>query len=352
MTRNTCVAALAAAILISRAGAADFKKIELPPSRFVNEAAAAAARQHESTLLPPPVQKELEQAATTALAANGAAYLLRAGDELELRCRLIPELNQTVRVRPDGKISLVLVNDVPAAGQSPEALSTNLSKLYSQHYRNPQLTAIVRTFNNLNVYVGGDVVRAGLVPLGDGLTAAAAVFQAGGFKTEEGPKTVVLLRRDERGAHSMSSMDLTDVLLRGKPDIPLRPSDVLFVPRSTINVYVGGEVVEPGLVPLNRKMTVLSAVIKARGFKPTAQVKNVMLIREGPDGKPAVAKLNLKQVMSTGIEDVELQPYDVVFVPKTRIAKMDQFMDQYVRQLLPVGVNLGFSYLLGTALFQ
>jgi hypothetical protein len=52
-------------------------------------------------------------------------------------------------------------------------------------------------------------------------------------------------------------------------------------------------------------------------------------------------------MLSNGTGDVVLQPFDVVFVPKSTIAKMDQFVDQYMRQLLPISVNFGFSYIVG-----
>lgn len=307
------------------------------------EQAAAPQPVTETGALPPELKQQMEQAAAATRGHTG--YLLRPGDEIEVRCHLIPQINQVARVRPDGKISLVLVNDVQAGGHTPEQLSEMLTLLYGKHFRNPQVTAIVRAFNSLNVYVGGEVPRAGLVPLGGGLTVTAAIFQAGGFKEEDGVRKVVLLRQGVKGPE-ITNLDVEEILLRGKPDPFLQPSDVLFVPKSQINVYVGGEVVEPGLIPLTGKMTALSAIIKARGLKPTAK-KNVILIRNTGDEKPAMVTLNLKEIITKGTGDRQLQAFDVVFVPKSRIAKIDQFVDQYMRQLLPIGVNFGFSYLLG-----
>ncbi|MEK7752680.1 MAG: polysaccharide biosynthesis/export family protein, partial [Acidobacteriota bacterium] len=208
------------------------------------------------------------------------AYLLRAGDELEIRGYNLPELTQAVRIRPDGRISLLLLGDVEAAGRGAEQLGEVLSSLYAKHFRNPRITVIVRSFSNFHVYVGGEVMRPGLIPLGGEVTVASAIFHAGGFKEEEGPKRVMLLRHGDGKGPDVITLDLNEVLTQGKPDVVLRPADVLYVPRAAINVYVGGEVDGPGLIPLYGRMTALSAILRARGFKPTAKMDSVILIRD------------------------------------------------------------------------
>ncbi len=276
-----------------------------------------------------------------------APYILRAGDELEIRAFAIPELNQIVRVRPDGKISLILLHDVDAAGFTPEQLSETLCSNYARHFRNPRLTAIVRTFSNFSVYVGGEVARAGLIPLAGSQTVASAIIQAGGFRDESAPKKVMVLRKASDGESGILNLDLDDVLTGGKPDIVLQPSDVIYVPRTAIQVYAGGEVTEPGLIPLQGQMTALTAIIRAKGFKPTAKIGSVVLLHDSGRGKPVTSILNMKEIIAHRAPDVPLSAYDVVYVAKSRVARMDQFMDQYIKQLLPISINGGFTYLLG-----
>src|SRR6266567_3591819 len=110
-------------------------------------------------------------------------YILQPGDDLEIKAYNNPELSQSVKVRPDGNISLLLLDDVPAAGITPAKLGENLSQAYSQYFRNPKLTVIVRSFSNLNVYVGGEVVNPRLLPLTGKITVSQAVLAAGGFKS-------------------------------------------------------------------------------------------------------------------------------------------------------------------------
>ncbi len=101
----------------------------------------------------------------------------------------------------------------------------------------------------------------------------------------------------------------------------------------------------PGLVALTGHTTVLQAILSVGGFLDTAQTRQVLLIRREPDNRPAGRALDLAQGLEAGqhSEDVLLQPLDVVYVPKTRIAKVNRFVDQYICKLVPVPGSFGFS---------
>jgi polysaccharide biosynthesis/export protein PslD len=294
-----------------------------------------------------------EEAAKLAVAVkqSTAPYTLRTGDELEVRAYNLPQLNQAVRVRPDGKISLLLLNDVDAAGLTAAELGGRLSAMYAEHdFRDPRLTVVVVNFSGYSVYIGGEVGQPGQVPLASDLTVVSAVIRAGGFREGALMRSVILLRDSGRGAPVTMTLNLDEVIKQGKADTVLQAGDVVYVPKSSINVYVGGEVTEPGLIPLEGNLTALAAVLKAKGFKPTAKLNSVILLRD-VEGKPQVTKINLTEVAEKARPDLSLQPYDVVYVPKARISKANEFMERYFRQLLPVSANVGFSYLLGAAVF-
>jgi protein involved in polysaccharide export with SLBB domain len=110
-------------------------------------------------------------------------------------------------------------------------------------------------------------------------------------------------------------------------------------------VYVGGEVNQPGFIPLTGRTTALQAILSAGGFLDTAQVSQVLLIRRGLGNRHAGHALDLGHVLRTGQtdQDVMLQPSDVVYVHKTRIAKVNQFVDQYIRRLLPLPGSFGIG---------
>jgi protein involved in polysaccharide export with SLBB domain len=129
----------------------------------------------------------------------------------------------------------------------------------------------------------------------------------------------------------------------------LKSPDAVVIVRNYVGqkVFVGGEVNTPGLFPLDGEMTVLQALLRAGGLKNTAKKNNIVMIRKREDNSPQVMILDLKKMMSEGQQITYLRPYDVVFVPKSRIARVDQFIDQYMRQLLPISVVAGFSFVGG-----
>ncbi len=126
----------------------------------------------------------------------------------------------------------------------------------------------------------------------------------------------------------------------------LRPEITVIVREfASQRVYVGGEVGRPGLVALTGRTTALQAILSAGGFLDTARTGQVLLIRRGHDNRPLGHALDLAQGLKAGQsgEDVVLQPLDLVYVPKTRIAEVNRFVDQYIRRLLPVPGSFGFS---------
>lgn len=113
-------------------------------------------------------------------------------------------------------------------------------------------------------------------------------------------------------------------------------------------VYIGGEVTRPGVLQTTGTLTVLQAVMEAGGFTRAAELRNVVILRNQGTSQPAFMSVNLKRSMLVAgqANDLVLKPYDIVFVPKTRIAHLDDLVDQYVNQLLPAPLNLGLSYIL------
>jgi protein involved in polysaccharide export with SLBB domain len=116
-------------------------------------------------------------------------------------------------------------------------------------------------------------------------------------------------------------------------------------------VYVAGEVLQPGVLPVSGDVTILGAVMQAGGFRPTARKDSILLLRNDGRGGKSVHLVNLKRLLSKGGSDLKLQPFDLVYVPQSRIAKVDQFVDQYVRQVLPGTLTGGFTYLFGSTVF-
>jgi protein involved in polysaccharide export with SLBB domain len=122
-------------------------------------------------------------------------YTIAPGDELDIKFFYNPELNESVIVRPDGMISLQLIDEIQAAGRKPAELDQKLTDLYSRELRKPVLTVIVRSFTRQRVYVGGEVNMPGLIMLPAGMTTLQAIFQSEGFKETANPAGTLVIRK-------------------------------------------------------------------------------------------------------------------------------------------------------------
>jgi protein involved in polysaccharide export with SLBB domain len=105
---------------------------------------------------------------------------------------------------------------------------------------------------------------------------------------------------------------------------------------------------------LHQGMTVLQAIFMAGGYRDTAEPTEVLVIREKEPNKPELLMVDLQSGLDsvTQVDDVYLLPHDVVMVPKSTIAKMDQFVDQWINQLIPVARSFALNYNMGTLLTQ
>jgi protein involved in polysaccharide export with SLBB domain len=189
-------------------------------------------------------------------------YLLQMGDQLAIKVLDVPDLNAEVTIGPDGRVGVLMLGDIEAAGLTVEELRKRLSDRYAQEYREPQVALNVKSF-------------------------------------------------------------------------------------ASLKVFIGGEVEHPGMIPLNGEVSALSAIFQSGGFKSTAKTDNVILIRNDGLDRPIAMKMNLKRAWKDGTSDVALQPFDVVYVPMSKIGRVDQIIDQYIRKVLPITLNGGFNYLLG-----
>lgn len=113
-------------------------------------------------------------------------------------------------------------------------------------------------------------------------------------------------------------------------------------------IYVGGEVANPGeFVNVGPALTVLQALTRAGGAKISGDDDHVFIIRRGPDDTPEFLSVRYGDIIHgrNPAADVRLAPYDVVYVPRTGVAEVYKFFNQYVQQFVPV--SWGFSYALG-----
>lgn len=110
-------------------------------------------------------------------------------------------------------------------------------------------------------------------------------------------------------------------------------------------VYIDGEVNKPGIISFIGPMTVLQSISQAGGVKDTAKRNEIVIIRRGLDNKPVVLLMNMEKIID-GTEmsqDLNLMPNDIVYVPKSAIANVNIWVDQYIRKNIPMGIGFGYN---------
>lgn len=160
---------------------------------------------------------------------------LGPGDVIDVKFLYWPELNESQMVRPDGKISLQLVDDVQVTGLTPEKLDEHLTKIYEGKIKDPVITVIVRSLVNRRVYVAGEVKSPGLVPIRGSMTALEAVMSAGGFNESSADYSSVVVIQHAGDKRYAALVDLKSALENPESyQYYLGPNDIVYVPRTRI----------------------------------------------------------------------------------------------------------------------
>lgn len=183
---------------------------------------------------------------------QSAEYRIAAGDELDIVLPLNPEFNVRTFVRPDGKISLELIDEITAEGLTTAELTEHLRNAYSTELRDPDI-----------------------------------------------------------------SVNVVSMAAR---------------------IYVDGHVERPGEYPWSRQVTAMQAVALAGGLRETAEGKSLLVVRRSPGGEQRAFQIDLEELASGQGEsrDLFLAPYDTVYVPSSRVADVNKWMTQYIKDNIPV----------------
>ena len=187
-------------------------------------------------------------------------YYLQPGDNLDVKFFYNPELNDNVTIRPDGKITLQLIDEIQAAGLTPEKLDEVITDAYCEVLKEPVASVILKEF-------GGQ------------------------------------------------------------------------------RIYVGGEVNSPQVLNVVGRINALQAIFDAGGFRDNAKLSKVIIVSRGYGNLPLVREVNLKNALKGELSEKEylLKPFDMVYVPKTNLAKSSEFITQ-IYKFIPPRIGLSFQY--------
>jgi polysaccharide biosynthesis/export protein len=163
-------------------------------------------------------------------APAGDEYVLGVEDKLSISVWKELDLNKSVIIRPDGKISFPLVGDVQAAGRTPRQLTDDLTKVLSRYIKEPVVTVTVEEINNFKVFVLGEVTTQGALNLHRRTRLLEAIALAGGMSQFADKSNVVLLRYED-GKESRTRIDYKKIVTGEKPELNvfLKPGDTIIV---------------------------------------------------------------------------------------------------------------------------
>jgi polysaccharide biosynthesis/export protein len=163
---------------------------------------------------------------------SDSAYVIGVDDVLSINVWKEPEVSRSVPVRSDGKISLPLVGELTAGGETPLQLEQEITKRLASYISEPEVTVIVQDSKSQKINILGMVVRPGSYMLTGSATVLDAIAMAGGFKDFAKQKQVYVLRANGDGTEKRMPFNYKDVIKGKNPEqnIRLLPRDTVVVP--------------------------------------------------------------------------------------------------------------------------
>jgi polysaccharide export outer membrane protein len=158
-------------------------------------------------------------------------YVIGALDVLSVVFWREKDMSAEVTVRPDGKISLPLLNDVQAAGLTPEQLRMNVVKAAAKYIQEPDATVVIKEIRSRNVYITGNVAKPGTYPLSKDMNVLQLIAVAGGLLEWADSKNIQVMQTED-GKSMSRKFNYNDVVKQKRPEqnVILKPNDTVVVP--------------------------------------------------------------------------------------------------------------------------
>tara|TARA_R110002096_G_scaffold38595_26_gene106503 strand:- start:1160 stop:2062 length:903 start_codon:yes stop_codon:yes gene_type:complete len=254
-------------------------------------------------------------------------YLISPGDELEVLHFDTPKLNMTVPVRPDGNIALPLVGRVVAEGRTPEALSLEIEQRLGTELRNPRVTIVVRGFVGRRVHIGGEVGRPGPLVLVNRTTVLEALLTAGGPLDTAHLEQVLVMRRNAKPSTRDSMSAQPSARPPAQPSVRRQPMQTRLASYNPT-----GRPESPHPESSHRESPHESAHESPHQSESTQK----------PWVPYRIVVCDLTKALdgTDTTQNLELRPDDLIIVPKSAIANVNVWIDQYVRRNLPFNVTI------------
>lgn len=265
-----------------------------------------------------------------------AEYVIGPDDILKISFWQDPELDQTVKVRQDGKITLSIIGEITAAGLTSKELADKIERDVSLYNKNiSQATVTVIGFNSQMVFVTGQVVEPGKKTF-EVIPDLWTVIKEAGGATEVGDMTRVTIIRSEESGGERIMVNLLEYISSGRLDkLPeLETGDTIEIPRMSGGVpgrqlatdyserknliYVLGQVRTPGTKPYENGMDLFDALGAASGTTEFADLSDIRIVSKTDEGS-SVLHINLEEHQSRGqARRVVIRPEDTIIIEAKR----------------------------------
>jgi polysaccharide biosynthesis/export protein len=264
------------------------------------------------------------------LAPRSSRYALGPGDAITLTVWAHPELSGKHVIGPDGDIQVPFVGSIKIGNLTADDASAKLTQAIREMYVLSVASLTIDSYSGNQVLVLGHVAHPGVQHFADQPTLLEALAKAGAGSGEgkDGLDGMTTRCAIIRGHDRLIWIDLRP-LLRGQDaslNLALERNDLVYVPDADSQlIYVMGEVKNPGAYPLTANMSFLEALTRAGGSIDSAQVHKVVLDRPGKNLQEVI---DLEHLAQKGDANYSLEAGDIVYVPKSGLAKFGYIMQQ------------------------
>ncbi len=256
-------------------------------------------------------------------AQSDRAYRIGPKDLLEIQVFEAPDLNGTLRVSEEGKITLPLIGQVHVAGLTQSEAREMLKDLLESKYLQRGRATVSLELSELRsrpINVIGAVGEPGPLNLSGSWTLLEALTAAGGLKGSHG-NALYVIRRANNGLSDQVEIALDELLVKGNPrvNIPIYAGDLINVPQTVdLTISCLGEVENPSVLSFrsDERITLLSAIARAGGLTERAS-KKILIKRESDAGATDEIVVDYKAIISGRLPDFELRRGDVIVVKQS-----------------------------------
>lgn len=247
--------------------------------------------------------------------AGAGDYVIGEGDTLHISVWGVERLNFSVKVRPDGKVTVPGLGDVTASGFVPGELQKDLTEKLKELVINPIVTVTVNEITNNKVYIFGSGIKSGVYDLNRRTTLLHILCSIGDLKAADLQRSY-LLRNGKKIKEDFQKLFIAGDI---NEDIAIETNDAIFVPLlQDKSIYVLGAVNIPKAIEFREGITVMEAILEAGGFNRFASQNETTVVRK-EGGKETTIQIKARDLLKKADlnQNVKLRPGDYVIISES-----------------------------------